>query len=152
MRSFAQIDGGAGHDVITGTDQNDTIVGGTGNDSISGGSGNDTLSGGSGNDTLTGGSGDDDYLFGVGDGNDAINNDDAASASLDELHISGADYDDLWSSRSGDDLIVDIVGSIDSVQINDWFTNTSDQLDAIYAGDRVLLSNQVDQLVNAMAA
>jgi Ca2+-binding RTX toxin-like protein len=175
LNSIEKIDGGAGYDTLfTGAGDdvldfsngpslsniekislgggNDTIIGTVGNDVIFGGSGNDTISGGSGDDILKGSSGDDKYLFGLGDGNDIVINDDADSASVDELHFSGADYDDLWLSRSGDDLIVDIVGSNDNVQINDWFTHTSDQLDAIYAGDRVLLSNQVDQLVNAMAA
>lgn len=175
LSSIEMIDGGAGYDTLfTGAGDdildfsngplisniekidvgggNDTIIGTAGDDVISGGSGNDTISGGAGDDTLTGSSGDDSYLFSLGDGNDVVNNNDSNNASVDELHFTDAEYDDLWISRSGDDLIVDIVGSNDNVQINDWFTRTSDQLDAIYAGDRVLLSNQVDQLVNAMAA
>ncbi len=60
------IDGGAGNDVITGSNSsifgiggNDTILGGAGNDFLSGLGGRDTLDGGLGNDSLFGGSDDD---------------------------------------------------------------------------------------------
>ena len=45
-----------------------------------------------------------------------------------------------------------MVGNDDQVTIKNWFSTEDDQLDAIYADDHVLLRNQVDLLVNAMAA
>lgn len=52
-----RIDGGAGNDLIFGLDGNDVIAGGAGNDVILGGAGNDRIDGGSGNDLLIGGPG-----------------------------------------------------------------------------------------------
>lgn len=57
------IDGGAGKDVITGSDFNDTLKGGAGVDTITGGEGNDIISGGAGNDI---------FIFSSGDGADTI--------------------------------------------------------------------------------
>lgn len=59
--------------------------------------------------------------------------------------------DDLWLSRSGDNLIVDVVGTDDWVKINDWYVDDSNQLDTIEASNLLLHRDQVDQLVNAMA-
>ena len=57
------INGGAGSDIIWGSDATETLVGGNGNDVLFGGSGNDTLTGGSGADT---------FEFTVTAGNDTI--------------------------------------------------------------------------------
>ncbi|MEM8561040.1 MAG: calcium-binding protein [Pseudomonadota bacterium] len=127
------IDGGAGNDAITGTDTADVIIGGAGNDTLSGRGGSDI------------------YHFALGDGRDVILNDDSDATSNDELKITGVDYDDLWMSRNGDDLVVDIVGSNDQVTIKDWFVSDDSQLDAIHAEDYILVRNQVDALVSAMA-
>jgi len=61
------IDGGAGNDVLIGTDTADTLVGGTGDDQISGGGGDDHISGGAGNDILTGGLGSDVFEWHLAD-------------------------------------------------------------------------------------
>lgn len=46
------LDGGEGHDEITGTDSADSVVGGLGNDTIRTEKGNDTVEAGAGNDTV----------------------------------------------------------------------------------------------------
>ena len=163
--SIELIDGGLGYNTIAGTSGGNTldftavevlniatIEGGGGNDKITGSLGNDTLAGGVGNDTLSGGAGDDSYLFGIGDGRDTINNNDVDSAALDSLRITGIDHDDLWLSRSGNNLLLDVVGTDDRIMIRNWYSDEAAQLDAVYAGGRVLLRDEVDQLVNAMAS
>jgi YD repeat-containing protein len=65
-----QIDGGAGHDNLTGHQGTDIIVGGAGNDVIYGIAGHDWLVGGAGNDWLDGGEGDD--ILNGGDGDDGF--------------------------------------------------------------------------------
>lgn len=60
------IDGGAGNDRLSGRGGNDVILGGAGNDLLSGGAGDDSLSGGAGNDTLRGGAGMDSLDGGAG--------------------------------------------------------------------------------------
>jgi Ca2+-binding RTX toxin-like protein len=61
------ISGGAGNDLLIGTDGNDYMLGLGGNDTLQGALGNDTLDGGPGSDRLVGGPGDDVYIFGSGD-------------------------------------------------------------------------------------
>ncbi|MEH6593054.1 MAG: calcium-binding protein, partial [Halioglobus sp.] len=163
--SIERIDGGYGSNHIVGTEARnnldftsvellsiDSINGGAGNDLIKGSQYVDTLLGGTGNDVLSGKGGDDVYLFSTGDGQDIVNNDDANPDSVDELHFLDMAFDTLWFTRSGKHLLVDVVGSDDLVKIKNWYANDDDQLDAIHAQDRILLRNQVDQLVSAMAA
>lgn len=62
----SSIDGGAGNDVLTGSDDDDTITGGEGNDRIRGRGGDDDLSGDAGNDRISGDAGDDTLAGGAG--------------------------------------------------------------------------------------
>ncbi len=57
------VSGGAGDDVITGSNVVNTLVGGPGNDTLHGLGADDTLQGDAGNNELEGGAGDDTYLF-----------------------------------------------------------------------------------------
>ena len=50
LANAIEINGGAGNDVLWGSNGDDTINGGEGNDTIFGGTGDDTLTGGNGND------------------------------------------------------------------------------------------------------
>jgi Ca2+-binding RTX toxin-like protein len=84
----ATLKGGAGNDVIYGSNGADRINGGDGNDWISGGAGNDTLYGGAGNDKIFG-----------GDGKDYI----VAGAGADVIR-GGAGRDHIFASRPIDDF------------------------------------------------
>jgi hypothetical protein len=66
--------------------------------------------------------------------------------------LADLDYHQVWLSRRRDHLVLNIAGSTDRVLIKDWYLNEASQLDAIYAGGHMLLRDQVDQLVSAMAA
>ncbi|MDR0808332.1 MAG: hypothetical protein LBE86_04270 [Gemmobacter sp.] len=57
------LQGGAGHDQLTGNGGANWLAGGAGNDLLIGGAGRDWLSGGPGNDILIGGSGADRFVF-----------------------------------------------------------------------------------------
>ena len=78
----ATVAGGAGDDIITGTDGNDTLSGEAGNDRITGFRGNDTVTGGDGSDLM---------IWNNGDNNDT--ND--GGANNDETLITGAAADDI---------------------------------------------------------
>ena len=163
--SIEQIDGGLGTNTIVGTTMRDvwdfstveliniehTFDSGDGWDTITGTSGDDIIIGGAGNDTLNGGAGSDIYQFSSGDGHDTINNIGTAPTEIDSLVFDNVANDDLWLSRSGDNLIVDVVGTDDWVKVSNWYTDDSNQLDTIEAGNLQLHRDQVDQLVNAMA-
>jgi Ca2+-binding RTX toxin-like protein len=80
--------GNAGNDTIRGNDGNDIINGNGGNDSLSGNAGDDTMTGGGGNDVASGGAGEDD-IFGNG-GNDTL--------------IGDSEGDSLFGGAGNDDL------------------------------------------------
>lgn len=84
--------GGAGNDVITGTDQVDILVGDAGNDTIKGRFGNDFLNGGSGVDTLY--------------GQDTGMPSDYVLADNDEIH-GGPDVDHMYGGIGNDTMYGD---------------------------------------------
>lgn len=149
--------GRGGNDTINGGSGNDILVGGSGNDTVYGGSGNDVLAGGSGNDVLRGQAGYDTYSFGRGDGQDTIQraNGDAAGGAL----IFGEDIaaDQLWFSQDWFNLTISVVGTNETVTINNFFDESvTREVTEIRAGGLVLdasfSSTAVQQLVSAMAA
>lgn len=92
-------------------------------------------------------------MFAVGDGQDVINNlSNTPDTDTDVLSLEGIVRENLWLSRNGSDLVIDVTGSEDSVTIQGWYANSAQQLDVIQAGGSSLYANQVDNLVNAMAA
>ncbi|MDJ0950578.1 MAG: calcium-binding protein [Alphaproteobacteria bacterium] len=77
----ADISGGAGNDVLTGSSLADTIDGGDDNDQITGGGGSDILSGGGGQDS---------FFWSDGDGNDLVDGG-PEGANADLAQFQGAD-------------------------------------------------------------
>jgi hypothetical protein len=66
---------------------------------------------------------------------------------------SGIDPLDLVISRQANDLRLSIHGSTDYVTVQNWYTSSANRTETIQAGNgEVLLSTQVDQLIQAMAA
>ena len=147
------LNGDAGRDRLYGGDGNDTLDGGTGSDTLDGGYGNDTLRGGAGSgDYLTGGRGSDTYVFDSGFGADTIYNYDSQAGSVDIARFDQISTEDLWFSRSSNHLKITVAGTDDQVTVSNWYSSDHYRLDRIEAGASVLLDNQVDQLVSAMAA
>ena len=155
--------GGAGNSQLHGGDGSDTLAGNEGNDLLNGESGDDrlyayggqnTLQGGTGNDTIWAGAGADTYLFSRGDGIDLVvesQNTDAASDQL--LFQSDIGHDQLWLSRSGNNLQISVIGTSDQVTIQDWYLGQAGHVEQIRTSTgRVLLDTKVDALVSAMAA
>ena len=146
--------GAAQNDYLDGGNGDDTLSGGDGNDSLYGQGGNDILDGGAGNDILNGGSGNDTYLFGRGAGKDTLYAYDSTAGKQDVLQL-GADLlaEQLWFTKSGNDLNLAIIGSNESVSIQNWFSSNSYHVEQIKSGDgKTLLDSQVANLVSAMAS
>jgi len=120
-----------------------------------GGDGADTLDGGLGNDSLTGGLGSDDYRLNRGDGADRLNNAATDHLTTTDRLVLAADVarNQVWLQRSGDDLLVSIIGTSDSSRVLGWYTaGTTSRLDSFVAGDgRVMTEARVEALVQAMA-
>ena len=103
--------------IISGGSGDDIIMGGAGTDQLSGGDDHDTLRGGSGDgDLLIGGAGRDVYQFGLGDGNTTI------QGSGDVLYfLEGIVPADVALSRTGNDLLVEVQGTGETITIVDHF-------------------------------
>lgn len=135
---------------LYGGDGHDTLIGNTGSDYLIGNSGNDILRGAKGNDRLEGGWGNDTYLFDLGDGNDRISDE----LGRDTLKLgSGIDAQNLWFSREGRDLHIQVLGQQDSITIEGWFAGISRRIETLQSDNgRSLDTAGVQKLVQAMAS
>ncbi len=119
--SADHIHASGGNDEAYGASGNDELYGGDGGDRLFGDAGDDILSGGSGYDYLKGGRGNDVYRFNLGDGQDVIDNI-AETAQSDSIEFGqGITVNSLALSKAGDDLIISIAGTNDSVRLFRWF-------------------------------
>lgn len=51
-----------------------------------------------------------------------------AGSTSDQLIFGDADKDNLWFTQSGDDLVIDYVGTDDQVTIKDWYLGTGNHV------------------------
>ncbi|KPW44116.1 Calcium binding hemolysin protein, partial [Pseudomonas syringae pv. berberidis] len=119
------LSGGSGSDYLYGEEGNDLLAGNAGSDTLYGGDGNDILDGGTGNDTLDGGRGSDTYRFAKGYGQDSINNSsygETAADKVDVIQMDGLNPADLRFSRSGDDLVIQIKATGDTLTVRSHFS------------------------------
>jgi Ca2+-binding RTX toxin-like protein len=116
--------------------------------------GNDLLDGGSGTDTLIGGQGSDTYRFGRGYGIDSVIENDTTLGHTDIAQfMAGVSSNQLWFQRTGNNLEVDIIGTADKLLIKDWYSGSANHIEQFKTSNGLtLLDNQVENLVNAMAA
>ena len=123
------------------------------NNVIYGNSGNNHLDGGLGDDSLNGGLGDDSYQFGLLSGHDIINNQDASDG-LDVVFFdAGITADQVWLRHVNNDLEVSIIGTANSVKVQDWYSQPSKRVDGLHLADgRSILASEIETLVSAMAA
>ena len=118
--------GGGGNDQLYGGNGEDGLRGGAGDDVLYGERGSDVLEGGSGDDVLYGGLGDDVYVFGKGDGKDVIGGefyywwDGGVGYNVLKLK-SGVTADEVIGLRLGNDLLLSIAGTSDSVFVTNFF-------------------------------
>ncbi|WP_455378084.1 putative Ig domain-containing protein [Petrachloros mirabilis] len=137
--------------LLVGGDGNDVLQGRDGSDALDGGAGNDTLTGGKDNDVLIGAEGNDTFFFERGHGQDLVKDNSGAADKI--LYDRGIDPLDLVISRQANDLRLAVHGTTDAVIIDKWYSGVSNRTETIQAGNgQVLLSTNVDQLIQAMAS
>ncbi len=153
-----------GNDALYGEGGNDSLYGGKGKDLLDGGAGDDYLDGGEGKNTLIGGKGNDtlilvedgqnDILFNSGDGWDTLKTNAKDSGHDNEILFGGGiAHDDLWFSRSGNDLNINVLGTNDGMTIEGWYSNKHKPIEEFQTSDGYELEDkQVQLLVQAMAA
>jgi Ca2+-binding RTX toxin-like protein len=141
--------GNSADNKMWGSAKADALYGGAGADTLLGDAGADLLHGGLGIDRLEGGAGDDAYLFDPGDGQDTIYD----TAGTDSL-IFGDDVDiaDLWFTRSGNNLIINVADPDNSVTVQNWYSGASYKVESIQSGGMELVHTQMDQLIQALAS
>jgi Ca2+-binding RTX toxin-like protein len=121
---------------------------------LTGNSGNNILVGGLGNDHLIGGGGNDTYVFGRNDGHDVITNGLASNTGPSGTLQLASDLapESVWFKQSGQDLVIEVMGSDDDVTVAGWFANSSSALSQITTSNGWVIDGQVSQLVQAMAS
>ena len=115
---------GSGNDNVISNSGNDTLYGDAGDDMLDGGSGDDYLDGGSGNDTLIGRNGNDTYIFGRGYGQDTINESNGNSSNDRVVFADDVSVDDVEFKRSGNDLVISINDTDDSLRIVNQYSDS----------------------------
>jgi Ca2+-binding RTX toxin-like protein len=147
--------GNDGDNYMQGDNRTNILYGNGGNDKLSGLAGNDVFYGGKGNDSLAGGVGDDTYHFQRGDGADTVYDAEGIAGNKDMLALDGAiNANQVWLTKSGNSLVVSVIGTADQVTILNWFVDPTYRVESIVAaGDGKSLSDaKVQGLVDAMAA
>jgi VCBS repeat-containing protein len=105
----------------TGNALDNILIGNSGANVLDGGAGADLLIGGQGNDTLLGGAGNDRYVFNPGDGVDIIMD----TQGSDTLYIGGGLIEaDLEGVRDGDNMIVSLFGTTETITLTNWFVQS----------------------------
>ncbi len=131
-------------------------TGTAGPDTIQGTGGNDLFDGRGGGDTITGGGAWDVYFIRQGYGLTTVDNASPGSTVVQgEVDFGiGITEQNLWFSRSGDDLLAQVLGSADAVNVRNWFgADPSAAVSTFHAfGGLKLDGGQVDQLATAMAS
>lgn len=112
---------------------NTYFVGTDGADNLGGSSGADNFFGGLGNDTLQGGGGSDLYLYRSGDGADLIN--DTGGTGTDVLRLTDLNADDIRLSRSGNDLYVQDIGTLQTIRVANHYLSGGYGLESLAFAD-----------------
>jgi hypothetical protein len=109
---------------------------------------------GTGGDTLNSSfNGSDTYQFGSTFGSATINNPGTPSGSPHgEVDFTTLNADQLWFEQSGNNLIIEEIGTNDKVTFTNWFYAPGDQVESFNSADGLTLDSQVTQLVTAMAS
>jgi Ca2+-binding RTX toxin-like protein len=138
----------------TGNTADNVLTGNTGANTLTGGAGNDTLNGGAGADALVGGTGNDTYWLGRGYGADTVTENDATAGNTDVARFdTGIAVDQLWFTKTGNNLNVSIIGTADKFTLSNWYLGNQYHVEQFKTSDgKTLLDSQVQNLVQAMAS
>lgn len=122
------LNGGEGHDSLTGSAGNDTLTGGKGDDVVSGGAGNDLLDGNSGNDVLSDGAGNDSVKG--SSGNDVL-----LAGLGDDVYSGGSGFDTLDFSGAAGSMTIDVSKSTATGMGTDTFSSIEKIIGSAFADD-----------------
>jgi hypothetical protein len=143
------LSGASSSAVVTGVGNTISVAGA--NSTLTAVGDSNTLEAGTGVSTLVGDGNQNKYL--VGSGSATIDNTSTSGAASGELDFQGSvPNTDLWFEQSGNNLLVDVLGTNQQVTIGNWFSNTSNELqDIVATNGQKIDSSGVSLLVQAMA-
>jgi Ca2+-binding RTX toxin-like protein len=109
------------------------------------------LYGGKGNDMLYGEVGNDVFAFARGDGSDTVYA--SSTDGADTIRFDGGiAHGQLWFQRTGNSLVVSVIGEGQSITVANRFASSANHVDSIVAGDGFRLSDAgIDTMMQAMA-
>ncbi|MGH8054433.1 MAG: M10 family metallopeptidase C-terminal domain-containing protein [Stenotrophomonas sp.] len=155
VENFTASEGGNTRSIM-GNGLNNLMIGNSDANTLQGCDGDDILVGGKGDDRLYGGRGDDTFIFDRGDGNDTIYCGVGTLQDVDTLSFRNEiSSDQLWFSADAKrkNLVINVIGTNDSVTVANFFAQRKNILDFIDVGDgKSLDTANIDKLVDAMAA
>jgi Ca2+-binding RTX toxin-like protein len=125
-------------EVINGSEEGDVLVGTDAGEDLNGFAGDDSIIGAGGDDVMSGGIGNDTYYFNRGDGKDVVDQGAADEVDIDILRFGdGIAPDNIMFSRGGigNDVILTLVNTADSVTLRDGFGWDSTTLSAVEFAD-----------------
>ena len=144
---------GSGSFSGSGNALDNVIIGGADADTLQGNGGADILIGGGGADSLIGGAGQDTYMIDLNSGSDVVDNRSQAGDGDKVVFGEGVEVDQLWFSQVGNDLLVSIIGTSNTVLVADWYLSSNNHVAQFVTEDGATLSDaDVQNLVSAMAA
>jgi Ca2+-binding RTX toxin-like protein len=143
-----QLGGDAGVDQLYGDAGNDKLAGGTDDDTLYGGDGDDTLLGETGNDQLHGEAGNDTYGFDLTSGADTI----VDALGTNRIQIMDAGIDQIWITRSGNDLRIGVIGGTATITVSGYYTAGGSHMREIAVGSHSLFLAHAEPLIAEMTA
>ncbi|MFM0742296.1 hemolysin, partial [Paraburkholderia xenovorans] len=131
-------------------------IGTAANDTLYGTASADVFDGKGGTDIETGRGGSDTYVLQQGYGAlTIVNGISSSNGAAGNLSIQGANPNEIWLQRVGNNLQVDLMGSTTEATIQNWFSNTYSQLGNLTvsggSAGTLTLDAQINQLIQAMA-
>lgn len=135
--------------------QNLQANGNAANNKIYGNSGNNILRGRQGFDVLNGGIGSDTYYVTRGDEKEVIFDYDREGLDIDVVRFDDViKLDQLWFKQAGQDLLIQVIGTTDIVQIKNWYRSSADRIEQFTfdGSNKKILMADVQMLVDAMAS
>ncbi len=119
---------------------------------MAGSAGDDTLTGTAAANTLIGNGGNDTYNLKAAQIDTIVNGTAASTAAQGELNVTNATHDQIWFQQSGNNLVVDVLGTHEQATIQNWYGSTGGKLQDVAADDGVQIDSSLQSLVQAMAS
>ncbi len=137
---------------VIGNNAGDTITGNALGGTLTGGTGNDVFVGSGGTNVIFGAGGSDTYQINANDVLDTISNGVSTSnTAAGQVDFLGSTDQNLWFIHTGNNLVVDVLGTTKQVVLQNWYSNAYSQVSEIVDDAGLKLDTSLSNLITAMA-